>query len=322
MDQAPGAPPSTEAIQWGELDPWKFYTIGPTVFFGVRAINHPMNVVKTRLQAQLAGAPAYSGTADAVRSIWRQEGARGFFKGFGTSMLNLAVGQIYISVFERMRSGDVALLNGLSEAQRTAVGACTAVLVSQTVSNPIDVVSQRLMVDRSGPAPRGAAWQPAALRVAREVVAGSGARGLFRGYWASILQMAPGSSLWWTSYGIYRNALLGCLGPAPAPWHPRAVEVVSGAMAGSTVAIIANPLDVLRTRVQVHGLPLLATLRSILFQEGLRGISAGMAARVATMAPNGALVMSAYELIKRLSLTDEARLARSQAAAAAAAERA
>lgn len=277
-----------------------------------------MNVVKTRLQAQLAGAPAYSGTADAVRSIWRQEGPRGFFKGFGTAMLNLAVGQVYISVFERLRSGDVPLLNGLSEAQRTAVGACTAVLVSQTVSNPIDVVSQRLMVDRSGPGPRGGAWQPAALRVAREVIATSGSRGLFRGYWASILQMAPGSSLWWTSYGLYRKALLGSLGPSPAPWHPRAVEVASGALAGSTVAIVANPLDVLRTRVQVHGLPLVATLRSILFKEGIKGVTAGMTARVATMAPNGALVMSAYELIKRLSLTDEARAARSSAAQAAA----
>jgi len=291
-----------------------------------------VTVVKTRLQAQSTGAPAYTGTLHAIRSIWAREGARGFFKGFGTSTLNLAVGQLYISVFERLRSGDVAALNGMSEAYRTALAACSAVLLAQTVSNPIDVVSQKLMVDTGVASPAGRAgaqaaagagregaraggaqapkWGGEPMRVVRQVLAERGFAGMYRGYWASVAQMAPGSTMWWTSYGMYRKALLTAAGPEHSSTRARLVEVASGAMAGTTVAVLANPLDVLRTRVQVHGTPLLQAMRTLFLVEGTRGLTAGMVARVATMAPNGALVMSAYEFIKRSSLTDDARARR------------
>jgi solute carrier family 25, member 44 len=254
----------------------------------------------------------YSSTLDAVRSIWKEEGARGFFKGFGTATLNLAVGQIYISIFEKLRSGDIALLNGSSETMRTPIAACAAVLVSQLVGNPVDVVSQRLMVDRAQHKPRGFRLWGKPFEVASALYAREGVKGFYRGFWASVVQMAPGSSIWWTSYSLYRRAGQAMLGPTPADHHHRAVEMISGALAGTTVAVLVNPLDVIRTRVQVNGTPLLATTRAILLEEGLRGLTAGMLARVWTLAPNGVLIMSAYELTKRLSLSDEAKSRRMQ----------
>lgn len=64
-------------------------------------VTNPVWVVKTRLQLQqraalqalpkvvlpAATAPPYAGFADAVRSIARQEGLGGFYKGLGPSML-------------------------------------------------------------------------------------------------------------------------------------------------------------------------------------------------------------------------------------------
>jgi solute carrier family 25 protein 44 len=322
------------------------------------------NVVKTRLQVQVAGAQqkAYRSTLDAVKSIWREEGARGFFKGFGTASLNLIVSQVYLSIFETLRSGSVPVLSSWSEEWRTPVAACTAVLVSQTISNPIDVVSQMLMVDRSNPAAPGRRAPGSALaslhrsvvaptlarrslsgaiasvpgsvarassisssaragvdggvswwrglapvRVAMDVVAKDGIRGLFRGYWASMMQLAPASSLWWSSCGFYRKMMLGAMPGQQPSWKLRGVEMASGSLAGTTVAIIANPLDVLRTRVQVNGTALLPTLRTLVLVDGVKGLTAGIVARVATMAPNGALIITAYEFVKRLSLSDDAR---------------
>ena len=68
-------------IDWNELDKFKFLTIGPTLFFGVRFILYPPTLVKTRLQLQdntMAQANSnnkqrlYRGTYDAFRVIARE----------------------------------------------------------------------------------------------------------------------------------------------------------------------------------------------------------------------------------------------------------
>lgn len=36
--------------------------------------------------------------------------------------------------------------------------------------------------------------------IGREILAESGARGLFKGYFASVLTYAPSSAIWWSTY--------------------------------------------------------------------------------------------------------------------------
>eukprot|EP01138_Halocafeteria_seosinensis_P001531 gb/GECG01001569.1/.p1 GENE.gb/GECG01001569.1/~~gb/GECG01001569.1/.p1 ORF type:complete len:165 (+),score=5.46 gb/GECG01001569.1/:1-495(+) len=90
---------------------------------------------------------------------------RSFPAGFGVSSLNLFVGQIYITIFEFVKSllakktqhpytpdfihrhiSPDRAAPAKSEALRNFVAASTAVCFSQAVSNPIDVVSQKIMV--------------------------------------------------------------------------------------------------------------------------------------------------------------------------------
>ena len=86
-----------------------------------------------------------------MRSIVREEGFRGLWKGFGTNSLNLAVGQVYITIFEYLKTPRV-FGKHTPEEVRTALAACTAVMTAQTLANPIDILAQRLMVQR-GDAP-------------------------------------------------------------------------------------------------------------------------------------------------------------------------
>lgn len=51
----------------------------------------------------------------------------------------------------------------------------------------------------------------------------------------------------------------------------RLIETLSGAGAGSAVAVLCTPLDVVRTRVQVEGLTVRATIKQLIHEEGPRG---------------------------------------------------
>jgi solute carrier family 25, member 44 len=290
----------------------------------VREVRCAAILIKTRLQVQQrlgSGAHvAYRGSWDALRSIVREEGVRGLFRGFGTNTLNLGVGQLYISLYEVLRAPGM-LHSSLSTEGRTFLAAATSVVVSQLVGNPIDVVAQRLMVQRSikhlvGGAEAAAAVAQGPLGVMRTVWAKDGLRGFYRGYGVSILQNAPSSATWWTSYGVYRRTLLRWTQPtrrdmrargegSQAQWLVRGCETLSGSLAGVTIAVLANPLDVIRSRVQVEGRSIRDVVSALARDEGPRALLSGLSARIWMLAPNGAVIISAYELVKRLARRDQ-----------------
>lgn len=259
----------------------------------------------------------YTGTFDALRTILRTEGVAGLYRGFAVNALSLFGGQVYITVFEYMKGLQPA---ERPEALRTFCAAAVAVFMSQLIANPIDVVSQTVMAESGAPARAAAAaatsQQPpqqrgAVLRVVRSLLAERGALGLYRGYWASIAQNVPSSGIWWTAYAILRRASKGVI-PTTLPeqqqrWLTRVSETASGFGAGACVAVLGCPLDVIRVRVQVKGQGVLATARTLVAEEGAAGLMKGVAARFWMLAPNGAVIMSAYELVKRLALREELR---------------
>lgn len=68
------------------------------------------------------------------------------------------------------------------------------------------------------------------------------------------------SQLWWAAYGVYSRAFVRALGQLPAPLpsltpQQRQVggQAAAGFCTGMTTVVLTNPLDVLRTRLQVEG---------------------------------------------------------------------
>ena len=282
-------PENVHIIEWHELDKRKFYVTGPSLFLGVRMVVYPPMLIKTRIMVQKQKS-MYNGTFDAFAKIWKYEGIRGFYKGFLTNSFTLVSGQIYITTYEVIRSqteGYPTFLRGF------IAGACAS-FVGQTILVPIDVVSQRLMVqgqmasqpvknahtssDVQGTSSKqvsgrvfsikaGVAQNPAnanvnhityasgplklkgPLDIIREIIKNDGPRGFYRGYIASLMTFAPSSSIWWSSYSIFLS-VLGSLSPTGTPHI--FVQGVSGPLAGIVAAIATNPIDVIRTRLQVN----------------------------------------------------------------------
>ncbi|EXB95725.1 Mitochondrial substrate carrier family protein W [Morus notabilis] len=90
----------------------------------------------------------------------------------------------------------------------------------------------------------------------------------------------------------------------------------AGAAAGVIAATFVCPLDVIKTRFQVHGIPTLnhgnikgslivGSLEQIFRKEGLRGMYRGLAPTVLALLPNWAVYFSMYEQLKSLLCSDD-----------------
>ncbi|CAN0001159.1 unnamed protein product [Ectocarpus sp. 4 AP-2014] len=152
-----------------------------------------------------------------------------------------------------------------------------------------------------------------AREVARQVYGESGLRGFYRGFGISVLQFAPTSAIWWAAYGVYSRAFVRALGNLPEPVpeltaQQRQVggQAAAGFCTGMTTVLLTNPLDVLRTRLQVEGRrgddrTIASEYRTLMAESGPRGLMKGLGPRILAMAPASVLIVSVYELIKRLS---------------------
>lgn len=229
-------------IEWHDLDKRKYLVVAPTLFFGVRVLIYPFNLIKTRLFMQQQKS-VYNGTFDAFLKISKIEGFRGFYKGFFVSLASLISGQMYIVTYELLRSH----LKGYRTEVRGLLAGGGATLIAQTVTVPIDIVTQHRMV--SGQMKPHTAKILSTVDIVRNIFRTSGTRGFFKGYPISIMTFAPNSAIWWSSYsGIFQKAAEnGLMLSFPLPL----VQAGSGVMAGVISSILTNPLDLIRTRYQV-----------------------------------------------------------------------
>ncbi|PPD97209.1 hypothetical protein GOBAR_DD05771 [Gossypium barbadense] len=84
----------------------------------------------------------------------------------------------------------------------------------------------------------------------------------------------------------------------------------SGATAGAIAATFVCPLDVIKTRLQVHGLPtasktgvrsvIITSLQHIIKTEGLKGLYRGLSPTIIALLPNWAVYFTVYEQLKGL----------------------
>ncbi|GLJ09767.1 hypothetical protein SUGI_0115510 [Cryptomeria japonica] len=91
----------------------------------------------------------------------------------------------------------------------------------------------------------------------------------------------------------------------------RLYNAIAGASAGAIAATFVCPLDVIKTRLQVHGLPkkrqggfkgslIVTSLKEIIHNEGFRGMYRGLSPTVLALLPNWAVYFTVYEQLKKL----------------------
>ena len=156
-----------------------------------------------------------------------------------------------------------------------------------------------------------------------------------KGYWLTLMHNAPMSALVWGTYGsihpVLRDAvesLRGRLsaatsvgsssGSKPPRLHPAlrkwdlqelATVFVSAGCSAAVAASVTVPLDVIKTRLQAsrdRHATVRSTFSSLLAERGWLGLTSGLNARLASAMPTSALLMVAFECLKRATIRADA----------------
>eukprot|EP01102_Stenamoeba_stenopodia_P010098 TRINITY_DN3003_c0_g1_i1.p1 TRINITY_DN3003_c0_g1~~TRINITY_DN3003_c0_g1_i1.p1 ORF type:complete len:321 (+),score=52.53 TRINITY_DN3003_c0_g1_i1:30-992(+) len=301
-----------EEIYWAQLDLQRMLFYSSGFLLGVRALVFPPMLIKTRLQAQEDH--KYKGTLHAFKLILREEGIRGLYKGFMTMAIGiLPVQMIYVTTYEWVRA-HTPIPNAMKdqpEPFQNFVGGGVASLASTSINVPIEVISQRLMLQGTQSNQR----YTGGLNALQTIVQQNGVRGLYRGYYASLATFVPGSAIWWGTYGLIKNHLVSAVQSVDSiswlaePPYDLSLAALSGLLAGTVSATTTNPLDIAKTRIQTTDRKgessgsMYSIIRNLVKEEGVRALGRGVTARILANAPMSILMITSYEQVKRLSIT-------------------
>ncbi|XP_062326557.1 solute carrier family 25 member 44-like [Osmerus eperlanus] len=301
-----------QIIEWEDLDKRKFYSFGVFMTMSIRATVYPATLIRTRLQVQ-KGKSLYNGTFDAFFKILRSEGVRGLYRGFMVNTFTLISGQAYITTYELVRKYVSKYSN--DNTIKSLVAGGSASLVAQSITVPIDVVSQQLMMQGQGehltrfqikPRVEGGKAKITfgqTRDIIAQIFAADGFRGFYRGYVASLLTYIPNSAVWWPFYHLYAEQLSKM---APSDCPHLILQAMAGPLAAATASTVTNPMDVVRARVQVEGrTSVIETLKQLIVEEGFWGMTKGLSARIISSTPTAIVMVVGYETLKKLSLRPE-----------------
>ncbi|KAL9272499.1 Solute carrier family 25 member 44-like protein [Drosera capensis] len=301
-------------INWDKLDKSKFYVVGAGLFTGVTVALYPLSVVKTRIQVASKDV-AEKNALSVFRGILRNDGVLGLYRGFGTVIIGaIPTRIIFLTALETTKVAAYKMVQpfGLSEATQAALANGIAGMIgslsAQAVFIPIDVVSQKLMVQGYS----GHASYNGGLDVVRKIVNADGIRGLYRGFGLSIMTYSPSSAVWWASYGSSQRLFWTLLNRgsenetvAPSQLKIASVQAAGGVVAGATASFITTPLDTIKTRLQVtkdQKTPsAVQVVKELVKNDGWLGFYRGLGPRFISTSAWGTSMILAYEYLKRLS---------------------
>eukprot|EP00127_Corallochytrium_limacisporum_P003309 Clim_evm158s147 gene=Clim_evmTU158s147 len=298
-------------IDWNHLDKRKFFFFSTLFFLGVRGLVYPASLIKTRIQMGKVDGK-YRKTLQTAGLILREEGFRGLYRGFAiVSVAAIPAQNAYLTAYEfvKQRSMNISAGRPVPPFVHDFLAGGSASLMSQLIVCPIDVVSQRLMMQDG--TKQNSRYKGGAHAL-REIMRTEGVRGLYRGLHMALIAYVPSSSVWWGSYGVYKNFFIrnGTVQDAEyIPYESQVIfyQAISGACAGTTSAILTCPLDVVKTRIQTSPtkMKIREAVSQILEEFGVFGLWRGLQPRILNMAPVSLLMISTYELVKRLSMKDQ-----------------
>ncbi|EPY19193.1 mitochondrial carrier protein [Strigomonas culicis] len=272
---------------------------------------------------------AFSSTFwSAAGDIYGREGVRGLYRGIGVTAVGAAPGvALYLTSYDHFS----AYLRQRLDGARVPTGALyflsgfAAEAVSCLVWVPIDVSKERLQS------------QPPSLHcryrnswdALRTIHTHEGIGGLYKGYFSTLGSFGPFSAIYFVGYEWLQHRLRCALTPSADAARGVATEnanttfliaMLSGGCANVLASLCTNPLELVKTRLQVQQAVLrsaespnaqvvvprysfqyknfLDGLAHLAREEGVRGMWRGVWCRAAFTAPNAALTMAFYEYLK------------------------
>jgi len=181
-------------------------------------ITNPLWVIKTRFMTQAMDPgqhERYRHTYDAIRSIWRDEGPRAFYKGLLPSLFGVAHVAVQFPLYEKLKSLYNADTENLPSQQILVCSSLSKACASVT-TYPHEVVRTRLQIQRpslsassatSGSASSVKHKQRGVVDTIRMIARDEGFRGFYRGLGVNLIRTVPSSALTILTYELLMRNL-------------------------------------------------------------------------------------------------------------------
>jgi len=181
-------------------------------------LTNPIWVVKTRLQLladSTAGQKVYTGYRDTIRSIFKEEGIAGFYKGISASYWGCLEGATQFMIYEQIKTRLIARQNEIREQQGLGttdklpklsylLSAAVAKGTASIITYPHEVARTRLREQaRNGVFKYTGMWQTIGV-IAKE----EGRKGLYSGMGVHLMKVVPNTAIMFLTYEIV-NSWLG-----------------------------------------------------------------------------------------------------------------
>lgn len=268
------------------------------------------------------------GTFGMMRRIFMQEGLNGIYAGLAPTLVMSVPNTVlyftsYDEIVARMRreldsdAGWIPFVSGAS-----------ARLIASTATAPLELIRTRQasLIGESKSAP--GLWGEF-----RIICKSEGAGALFTGVGPTLMRDVPFSAIYWACLERFKILWKERRGDGPiSPSTVAAESFVNGATAGAIASCFTTPFDVVKTRRQTvemvtnnmakaedvichHNgaavykppeacarvqMSTFATMKEIVETEGLKGLWRGNQTRMIKVAPACAIMISCYELGKRM----------------------
>jgi solute carrier family 25 carnitine/acylcarnitine transporter 20/29 len=261
---------------------------------------HPLDTIKIRMQTFPGHQPSFYGV---LRETVQRESARGLYKG----LLSPVVGEMAIACSIPNHVSYILVMFGVYGIIKERMddqhmghialsGAMTGMAISALVS-PVELIKIRLQMNTD--AVRSNKY--VGLRgTISEVVKSHGVKGLFLGFWSTVIREVPLTATYFLSYEIAKRYF-----HVENPTFMSDVwsATISGGIAGTTAWVCAYPTDVLKSTIQANkheNLTITQGIKHIYRTRGLKGFYRGLTPTLVRAFPESAATFVAYEMILKL----------------------
>ncbi|XP_078174869.1 uncharacterized protein LOC144568395 [Carex rostrata] len=172
------------------------------------SLTYPLDLVRTRLAAQ-TNTIYYRGISHTLRSICRDEGIMGLYKGLGATLLGVGPSiAISFAVYETLRT--YWQTNRPQDSNTLVSLACGSLsgVASSTATFPLDLVRRRMQLEGAGG--RARVYNTGLFGTFGQIVRTEGPRGLYRGILPEYYKVVPSVGIVFMTY----ETLKKCLSPA------------------------------------------------------------------------------------------------------------
>jgi hypothetical protein len=280
-----------------------------------RFMTHPLDTCKS-VALTAEGAGNQSTFRAAWRSVMQREGLKGFYRGAGIAVVGSAPGvALYLTSYSYFKDKLQPAAAVVGNAPIHLSCGFLAEAISCVFWVPIDVIKERLQVQT----PNVPGRYTSSMNGIRVCLAHEGVWGLYKGYTTTVSSFGPYSAIYFCAYEYILTALFGqgdkrgALGAA-SEWSAASQGLIAGGAANVVACLTTNPLEVVKTRVQVQRARLLQPgggietsaqfsyaynglahgLVTLARTEGVAGLFRGVGARTLYAVPNSALGLCFY----------------------------